>query len=154
MDKIKGFRLGRRFFKWCINRRRPTSSYHRLQTPISVFRKWVHSLKSGAKGLCSAKGNSGYIRVGQEPVVEELKLPKGHLAVYVGDKEDDTSRVLVPVMYFNHPLFGQLLSEAEKVYGFNHSGGIQIPCPKSELENIQMKIAAVSGDGSRRRKWS
>ncbi|KAI3468897.1 hypothetical protein Pfo_025560 [Paulownia fortunei] len=154
MGKTRGFRLGRKLvkvFKWCFHRRtrRRATAYQRLKPsagPISKLCKWVHSLRSGAGGLCSGKINSGYIQLGKEPV-EKPKLPKGHLVVYVGEKEDDTCRVLVPVIYFNHPLFGELLREAEKVYGFNHPGGIQIPCPKSELENVQMKIAAASGSG-------
>ncbi|KAG8382395.1 hypothetical protein BUALT_Bualt05G0072900 [Buddleja alternifolia] len=159
MGKAKGFRLRQKLvkvFKWCRTRRRATT-YSRLQQPgpISKIHRWVHSLKRGARTLCSAgKTYSGYIPVGHEPF-EQPKLPagvpKGHLAVYVGDKQDDTSRVLVPVIYFNHPLFGELLREAEKVYGFDHPGGIQIPCPRSELESIQTKIAAACGGGKWRR---
>ncbi|KAI3453598.1 hypothetical protein Pfo_010261 [Paulownia fortunei] len=167
MGKTRGFRLGHRLvkvFKWCIHRRtrrRPT--YLRLQPPssragpFSKLYRWFHWLRRGARSLCSGKSNSGYIRVRQEPFEQPklpVSVPKGHLAVYVGDKEDDTCRVLVPVIYFNHPLFSELLREAEKVYGFNHPGGIQIPCPKSELENIQMKIAAASCGGSWRRRRS
>ncbi|KAK6138648.1 hypothetical protein DH2020_027605 [Rehmannia glutinosa] len=159
-----GFRLGHRLvkvFRWCIHRRtRRRATYRRLQPrsstttgPFSKLYKWVHSLRRGARSLCSGKSNSGYTRAGEDPKLP-VSVPKGHLAVYVGDKEDDTCRVLVPVIYFNHPLFGELLGEAEKVYGFDHPGGIQIPCPKSELENIQMKIAAVSGGGSWRRRRS
>ncbi|KAL0409466.1 UNVERIFIED_CONTAM: Auxin-responsive protein SAUR36 [Sesamum radiatum] len=166
MGRTRGFRLGHRLvkvFKWCIHRRtRRRPVYQRLQTPSSTtgpfskLSRWVHSLRRGARSLCSGKRDTGYIRAGQE--FEQPKLPpsvpKGHLAVYVGDKEDDASRVLVPVIYFNHPLFAELLSEAEKVYGFNQPGGIQIPCPISELENVQMKIAAARGGGSWRRKRS
>ncbi|KAL7111409.1 hypothetical protein ACP275_05G085500 [Erythranthe tilingii] len=160
MRTTRGFRLGHRVvkvFNWCIHRRtrRRSTTYHRLQPsagPFSKLHRLVRSVRKGAISLCSStrRNNSGYIRAGQEPV-QQPKLPKGHLAVYVGDKEDDTCRVVVPVIYFNHPLFSELLREAEKVYGFNHDGGIQIPCPRSELENIQMKIAAASDGGSWRR---
>ncbi|XP_073136175.1 auxin-responsive protein SAUR36 [Henckelia pumila] len=162
MGKTRGFRLGRKLvkvFNWFIHRRtrrRPTA-YERLEPPrgpvSKLCSKWVNFLKMG---LCSGKRNSGYIRVGhrsiERPNLPAASVPKGHLAVYVGDKEDDASRVLVPVIYFNHPLFGELLKEAENLYGFNHPGGIQIPCPKSQLENIQMKIAAARGGGTWRRR--
>ncbi|PIN04386.1 hypothetical protein CDL12_23078 [Handroanthus impetiginosus] len=163
MGKTGGFKLGTvKVLKCCLRRRtRLTPTYKWLQPPSSMagptskLSKWVLSLRRGAGRLCSGRSNSGYIRAGRNPF-EQTKLPegvpKGHLAVYVGDKEDDTCRVLVPVLYFNHPLFGELLKEAEKVYGFNHPGGIQIPCSKSELENVQLKIAASSGGGSWRRK--
>lgn len=91
------------------------------------------------------------MRVGQAP--EEAKpvvVPKGHMAVYVGESDDDTQRYLVPVIYFNHPLFGELLKEAEKIYGFNHPGRIVIPCGVSEFEKVQMRIAA--GDHCQRRR--
>ncbi|CAI9771533.1 unnamed protein product [Fraxinus pennsylvanica] len=164
MGKTRGFKLGHKLvtvFKWCLRRRtRRRETYQRLEPSsrttgaVSKLCKWVQSLKHGAKGLCYAKNGSGrYIRVGQEPV-EPVSVPKGDLAVYVGDKEDGTCRVLVPVTYINHPLFGELLREAEKVYGFNHPGGIQIPCQKSEFENVQMKIAAACGVDSRRGKRS
>nr|GMC89227.1 auxin-responsive protein SAUR36-like [Ipomoea batatas] len=39
------------------------------------------------------------------------------MAVYVGQKDGDFKRILVPVMYFNHPLFGELLREAENEFG-------------------------------------
>nr|GMD98233.1 auxin-responsive protein SAUR36-like [Ipomoea batatas] len=80
------------------------------------------------------KRNVGFIRVG--PAEEEASVPPaGHLAVYVGEAEGATCRVVVPVFYFNHPLFANLLREAETVYGFDHPGGIQIPCRISEFEN-------------------
>ncbi|XP_075524279.1 auxin-responsive protein SAUR36-like [Primulina tabacum] len=164
MGKTRGFRLGRKLvkvFNWFIHRRRRLrpAAYERLEPPrgpVSKLCKWVNFLRMGTKGLCSGKSSSGYIRVGHRPIEQpnlpDASVPKGHLAVYVGDKEDDTSRVLVPVIYFNHPLFGELLKESENLYGFNHPGGIQIPCPKSQLENIQMKIAAARGGGSWRRR--
>jgi SAUR family protein len=66
------------------------------------------------------------------------------LAVYVGDGngDGDFHRVLVPVFYFNHPLFGELLREAEEEYGFHQEGGITIPCQFSEFEKVRTRIAA------------
>ncbi|KAI7989819.1 Auxin-responsive protein SAUR36 [Camellia lanceoleosa] len=103
------------------------------------------ALKSGAKGLCfsKSKSKSDYMRVGQEIDPIEGGVSKGHLAVYVGEKEDDTHRYLVPVIYINHPLLGKLLEEAVNEYGFDHSGGIQIPCRISEFENVRTRIAAA-----------
>ncbi|KAA8521894.1 hypothetical protein F0562_012792 [Nyssa sinensis] len=124
---------------------------------MSKLCNWNRSLKHGVKELCFPKSNSGYIRVVHAEIdTRSVSVPKGHLAVYVGEKEDDTQRFLVPVIFFNHPLFGDLLSEAEKVYGFNHPSGIQIPCRISEFENIQMRIAASAAGGdkcNRRGSW-
>lgn len=76
-------------------------------------------------------------------------VPKGHMAVYVGQNDGDFSRVFVPVIYFNHPLFGELLREAEEEYGYNHPGGITIPCRIAEFERVKTRIAA--GHGARKR---
>ncbi|PRQ18098.1 putative small auxin-up RNA [Rosa chinensis] len=152
MKKSRGFRLRVhklvKIFKWIVRPRREPVRYKRLESPaartynpISKFFTLARSLRRGAKQLCFP--NSGYMRVGQAP--EEGKpvvVPKGHMAVYVGESDDDTQRYLVPVIYFNHPLFGELLKEAEKVYGFNHPGRIVIPCGASEFEKVQMRIAA------------
>lgn len=77
------------------------------------------------------------------PLDKPAAAPRGKLAVYVGQKDGgDFKRVLVPVIYFNHPLFGDLLREAEKEYGFDHPGGITIPCRVSEFESVKTRIDA------------
>ncbi|KAH0643124.1 hypothetical protein KY290_034729 [Solanum tuberosum] len=131
-----------------LHRRRKGRFFSRA---ISNLCKLGHFLKQSTKGLCFGRPNSGYIRVGQEPIApKKVSVPKGHLAVYVGEKKDDTCRIMVPVIYFNHPLFAELLKEAEMVYGYNHSGGIRIPCRVSEFENVKSRIAATGGGGSSR----
>ena len=97
---------------------------------------------------CFGQGTNGYVQLGHIPI--EL-LPKGHLAVHVGESEDEKQRVLVPVTHFNHPLLGKLLEDAEKVYGFDHPGVITIPCRVSEFERVQ-KIIATTGGYHRRLK--
>ncbi|KAK2419428.1 SAUR auxin-responsive protein family [Trifolium repens] len=68
---------------------------------------------------------------------QEFKdVPKGCLAIKVGQGEDQ-QRFVVPVIYFNHPLFMQLLKEAEEEYGFDHKGPITIPCHVEEFRNIR-----------------
>ncbi|OMP02191.1 Auxin responsive SAUR protein [Corchorus capsularis] len=149
MKKIRGFRLGRKLvkvFKWIIRPRRknfrngflsgPTRSYN----PLSRIRSFASFLRRGTKRLCNSKSDPGFIQLGEEGV-KRVGVPKGHLAVYVGDAEGATRRVVVPVIYFNHPLFGELLKESERVYGFNHSGGITLPCGISEFEKVKMRIA-------------
>ena len=162
MRKIRGFKLGKRLvkvFRWVSRRRRSTSSYRRLDPPVKYksttrarIEKWCGDwdrLKTKAKRLCCIKPNPGYLQLGSHgPIEEKPVVPKGHLAVYVGHKtgdrdgDDEFSRVLVPVMYFNHPLFGELLREAEEEYGYQHPGGITIPCRFSEFEKVQTTIAA------------
>ncbi|KAF2299011.1 hypothetical protein GH714_029732 [Hevea brasiliensis] len=147
MKKLRGFRLGRRLvrvFKWIIrSRRKPTarSSFldqpTRSLNPFSKILALARNLRDRASP--SANSNRGYIRLGQAKPTE---VPKGHLAVYVGESNGDTRREVVPVIYFNHPLFGELLKDAERVYGYNHPGGIKIPCGYSEFEKVKMRVAA------------
>ena len=79
-------------------------------------------------------------------------MPKGHLAVYVGEEDGEFRRVLIPVIYFNHPLFSDLLREAEKKFGFEHPGGITIPCRLTEFERVKTRIASGSGQRGRTRR--
>ncbi|CAL0319550.1 unnamed protein product [Lupinus luteus] len=66
-------------------------------------------------------------------------IPKGCLAILVGQGEEQ-QRFVIPVIYFNHPLFMQLLKEAEEEYGFKHKGPIIIPCQVEEFRTVQGMI--------------
>ncbi|XP_060217326.1 uncharacterized protein LOC132644737 [Lycium barbarum] len=58
-----------------------------------------------------------------------LDVPKGHFAVYVGEKQ--RKRFVIPISYLSQPLFQDLLSQAEEEFGFDHSmGGVTIPYPE------------------------
>ncbi|XP_078447874.1 auxin-responsive protein SAUR32-like [Wolffia australiana] len=62
---------------------------------------------------------------------------KGFLAVMVGQEGEDQRRFVVPVGYLSHPLFVQLLKEAEEVYGFDQKGAIALPCNVEEFRYVQ-----------------
>ncbi|GMY09057.1 auxin-responsive protein SAUR32-like [Fagus crenata] len=70
---------------------------------------------------------------------EVRDVPKGCLAIKVGQGEEQ-QRFVVPVIYFNHPLFMQLLKEAEEEYGFDQKGTITIPCHVEEFRYVQGMI--------------
>ncbi|PSS04489.1 Auxin-responsive protein [Actinidia chinensis var. chinensis] len=71
---------------------------------------------------------------------KDLKdIPKGCLAVMVGQGEEQ-QRFIIPVMYINHPLFVQLLKQAEEEYGFNQKGPINIPCHVEVFRHVQGMI--------------
>ncbi|CAI0438322.1 unnamed protein product [Linum tenue] len=58
-----------------------------------------------------------------------LGVPKGHVAVYVGEVEMMMKRFVVPISYLSHPTFQDLLRKAEEEFGFDHPmGGLTIPC--------------------------
>ncbi|KAF4348008.1 hypothetical protein F8388_011891 [Cannabis sativa] len=56
-----------------------------------------------------------------------VNVPKGHLAVYVG--ESKKKRFVIPVSFISHSLFQELLVQAENEYGYDHPmGGLTIQC--------------------------
>ncbi|XP_057489732.1 auxin-responsive protein SAUR32-like [Actinidia eriantha] len=67
---------------------------------------------------------------------EEREIPRGCVAVVVGQGEEQ-QRVIVPVIYINHPLFIKLLKEAEEEYGFDQKGPINIPCHVEEFRYVK-----------------
>ena len=72
----------------------------------------------------------------QRKKVVTKDVPRGHLPIKVGQGEEQ-QKIVVPVMNLNHPLFSQLLKEAEEEYGFDQQGTIIIPCHVEEFWYIQ-----------------
>nr|AFK45943.1 unknown [Lotus japonicus] len=63
-----------------------------------------------------------------------FEVPKGHLAVYVGD---EMRRFVIPVSYLNQPSFQELLYQAEEEFGYDHpTGGLKIPCREDDFLNL------------------
>ena len=63
----------------------------------------------------------------KEAASKPTTVPKGYIAVYVG--EDQKKRYVVPVSYLNEPTFQELLSLSEEEFGYEHPmGGLTIPC--------------------------
>jgi len=66
------------------------------------------------------------------------EVPKGYLAVYVGEK---TKRFWIPVSFLNEPLFQELLSQAEEEFGYYHPmGGLTIPCAEDVFLDIAYRL--------------
>ncbi|CAI0413675.1 unnamed protein product [Linum tenue] len=123
-----------------------------MRNPISGILSMIRVLQRRALETVNVSGRRDCVQLGRVKPVEDSPPPKGHLAVYVGESDDDTRRVVVPVIYFNHPLFGELLEEAERVYGFDRPGGISIPIGYSKFEKVKMRIDAWDGGVDRRRR--
>ncbi|XP_058732674.1 auxin-responsive protein SAUR21-like [Vicia villosa] len=68
-------------------------------------------------------------------VLSANNIPKGYLAVYVG--EENKKRFVVPISYLHQPAFQQFLCKAEEEFGFNHPmGGLTIPCGEDVFVNV------------------
>ncbi|KAJ9132760.1 hypothetical protein P3X46_033597 [Hevea brasiliensis] len=72
----------------------------------------------------------------------ESNVPKGHVAVYVG--EFQRKRFIVPISYLNHPCFRDLLNQAEEEFGFNHPmGALTIPCKEDTFIDLTSRFLAL-----------
>ncbi|PIN07130.1 hypothetical protein CDL12_20299 [Handroanthus impetiginosus] len=73
----------------------------------------------------------------------EKLVPKGHLAVYVGENKHK-NRFVVPISYLSHPLFQDLLRSSEEEYGFDHPmGGLTIPCSENAFKNVTAYLSGL-----------
>lgn len=71
-----------------------------------------------------------------------LDVPKGCLAVYVG--ESQRRRYVVPISYLSEPTFQELLSQAEQEFGFDHpEGGLTIPCREDIFIDLTSRLSRL-----------
>ncbi|KAM0914096.1 hypothetical protein ACQ4PT_011785 [Festuca glaucescens] len=76
----------------------------------------------------------------------ETVAPKGCVTVRVGAEGEEQRRFAVPLDHLKHPLFGALLEEAEREYGFRHQGAIAIPCRVDRFVQVEQLIDRDLGD--------
>lgn len=69
-------------------------------------------------------------------------VPKGYLAVYVGP---ELRRFIIPTTYLSHHLFKVLLEKAAEEFGFDHNGGLTIPC---EIETFKYLLKCIENNPS------
>ncbi|ESW07897.1 hypothetical protein PHAVU_009G001500 [Phaseolus vulgaris] len=75
---------------------------------------------------------------GQASSCKDTEVPKGYLAVYVGEK---MKRFSIPVLFLNEPLFQELLRQAEEEFGYCHPmGGLTIPCEEAVFLNVASRL--------------
>ncbi|KAK6916665.1 Small auxin-up RNA [Dillenia turbinata] len=75
----------------------------------------------------------------QDLETRNLNVPKGYIAVYVGDTHK--SRFMIPMCYLKHPLFLDLLRQVEEEFGFSHPmGGLTIPCSEDTFVAITSRL--------------
>ncbi|XP_042513864.1 auxin-responsive protein SAUR50-like [Macadamia integrifolia] len=67
-----------------------------------------------------------------------MDVPKGHFAVYVGEKR---SRFIVPISLLTHPEFQNLLQRAEEEFGFHHDMGLTIPCEEVVFRSLTSMLS-------------
>nr|KYP68290.1 Auxin-induced protein 15A [Cajanus cajan] len=73
------------------------------------------------------------------PLKQNRDVPKGYLAVYVG--ENEKKRFMIPISYLNQPSIQDLLSQAEQEFGYDHPmGGLTIPCREDVFLDITSRL--------------
>lgn len=109
--------------------RRPSST---ITAPHTSFRSLpFFSRKSHLQCLAMAIHVPGILlrssSNGKGSTLASSDVPKGHFAVYVGERQ--RKRYVVPISFLDQPLFLELLNMAEEEFGFSHpAGGLTIPC--------------------------
>ncbi|KAF4348872.1 hypothetical protein F8388_024015 [Cannabis sativa] len=77
----------------------------------------------------------------QRPFSSSKEVPKGYLAVYVG--ENKMKRFVIPLSILNQQSFQELLSQAEEEFGFDHPmGALTIPCPEDAFIDLISRLNA------------
>lgn len=76
----------------------------------------------------------------QQQQQQQMAAPKGCVTVRVGLEGEEQRRFAVPLGHLKHPLFGALLEEAEREYGFRHPGAIAIPCRVDRFVHVEHLI--------------
>ncbi|GMY38258.1 auxin-responsive protein SAUR50-like [Fagus crenata] len=70
-----------------------------------------------------------------------MQVPKGFLAVYVGPK---LRRFVIPTSYLSMPDFRVLMDRAAEEFGFDHEGGVKIPCEEEDFEQILYRCCKIN----------
>ncbi|KAK8654758.1 hypothetical protein V6N13_107358 [Hibiscus sabdariffa] len=75
-------------------------------------------------------------------------VPRGYLAVYVGL---ELRRFIIPAAYLSHPIFKVLLEKAEDEFGYDHIGGLTLPCEIETFKYLMQYIEnhPTAGDSSK-----
>lgn len=63
--------------------------------------------------------------------------PVGCFPVYVGAEKE---RFVMRTEQVNHPLFRNLLEEAESEYGYGNKGPLMLPCEVGEFVDVMMEV--------------
>ncbi|KAF7841113.1 auxin-induced protein X10A-like [Senna tora] len=83
----------------------------------------------------------GFRLPGIKKASKSMEVPKGHVAVYVGEK---MKRFVIPISCLNQPLFQELLNQAEEEFEYYHPmGGLTIPCKEELFLDITSRLNAL-----------
>lgn len=78
-----------------------------------------------------------------------FEVPKGFLAVYVGEH---MKRYVMPTEYLCRPAFKELMERAAEVFGYEHEGGLRIPCDEEAFEETLKVMEQMRKDVKQEKK--
>ncbi|OIV99529.1 hypothetical protein TanjilG_17343 [Lupinus angustifolius] len=80
----------------------------------------------------------GIRRASFQAAPKAVEVPKGYLAVYVGEK---MKRFIISISYLSQPSFQELLSQVEEEFGYDHPmGGLTIPCNEDAFLDLVSRL--------------
>ncbi|KAJ0447769.1 putative small auxin-up RNA [Helianthus annuus] len=93
---------------------------------------WFPSLSSKTKSFSILQGLCNR---------NKLDVPKGYLAVYVGEIQKTRFVVPLTLSFLEHPLFKDLLRRSEEEFGFDHRmGGLTIHCQEDIFTDLISRL--------------
>ncbi|KAM7470892.1 hypothetical protein LguiA_009075 [Lonicera macranthoides] len=116
---------------------------------IGIYHDWCEAFSTYPRTYDLIHANGVFSLYKDRQVIRQVfsistanSVPKGHIAVYVGETEK--KRLVVPLSYLNHPSFQELLSLAEEEFGFDHPmGGLTIPCREEKFINLICSLTCL-----------
>ncbi|KAK7310579.1 hypothetical protein RJT34_08175 [Clitoria ternatea] len=82
--------------------------------------------------------------IGGQASSKAVNVPKGYLAVYVGEK---MKRFVIPMSYLNQHSFQDLLSQVEEEFGYDHPmGGLTVPCSEDAFLHITSQLNGLASE--------
>ncbi|CAI0376950.1 unnamed protein product [Linum tenue] len=96
---------------------------------LDILKRQSSSSSSSSTSSSSSRSSSSSDKVRRG---SRRSVPKGHIAVYVGQVE--RKRFIVPISFLSNPLFLELLQLAEEEFGYNPpQGALTIPCHEHDF---------------------
>ncbi|KAF9620379.1 hypothetical protein IFM89_011752 [Coptis chinensis] len=100
---------------------------------------WKSSKTVGKPTMISTKNvrrRLGYLKKKLSSSIKSLKVPEGHVPVYVGEMR---TRYVIPLHYLSTPILKDLLEESEE-FGEKSQGPIWLPCKIHLFEEVLKHI--------------
>lgn len=114
--------------------------------PKHFLRLWGFHIKKNGYILEPGENSRGPLLSGNDN--SKAKVPRGHLAVYVGSS---CCRFVIPTSYLSMPDFRAMMEWAADEFGFEHEGGLRIPCEEEDFEHLLMRCLAKHGNISKKK---